>query len=254
MKIMAFIPAGGLPARDKNRTLGRLCVAALRAIHQMNTPDLEQARYNMIEQQVRPWQVLDPEVLQVMTDIPREAFVPGNYRTLAFADTNIPLGHDQVMMAPVVEGRLLQALRIHPQENVLEIGTGSGFLSACLARLGQRVTSFEIFPDLADAARARLAGQEVVNVSVHQGDAFQALEPNQQFDIIAVTGSLPVPAQEFHRNLKIGGRLFVITGQLPIMEAQLITRVSDNHWTSEALFETCIPPLLNAPEHHDFVL
>jgi protein-L-isoaspartate(D-aspartate) O-methyltransferase len=220
----------------------------------MNPADIERARYNMIEQQVRPWQVLDPQVLQTMQDIPREAFVPETCRSLAFADTNIPLGHDQVMMAPVVEGRLLQALTIHPQESVLEIGTGSGFLTACLARLGQKVTSIDIFPDLVDAAAARLAAQQVSNIALLKGDAFTELDAEQRYDVIAVTGSIPLLTQEFHRNLKTGGRLFVITGKLPIMEALLITRISDNHWSRESLFETCIPPLLNAPEHREFIL
>jgi protein-L-isoaspartate(D-aspartate) O-methyltransferase len=220
----------------------------------MNLADLEHARFNMIEQQVRPWSVLDPQVLQVLQDVPREAFVPERFRSLAFADTNIPLGHDQVMMAPVVEGRLLQALAIHPQENVLEIGTGSGFLTACLARLGQRVTSIEIFPELVDAAASRLAEQQIANISLLTGDAFELLDDAQRFDVIAVTGSIPQLSQEFHRNLKTGGRLFVISGQLPIMEAQLVTRISDNQWTRESLFETCMPPLLNAPEHREFAL
>jgi protein-L-isoaspartate(D-aspartate) O-methyltransferase len=220
----------------------------------MNLSDIEQARFNMIEQQVRPWQVLDPLVLETLQTIPREAFVPEPCRSLAFADTNIPLGHNQVMMAPVVEGRLLQALAIRPQESVLEIGTGSGFLTACLARLGQRVTSIDIYPDLVDAAAVRLAEQQVQNITLLKGDAFTEINDMQHFDIIAVTGSLPQLGQLFHRNLKTGGRLFVISGHLPIMEAQLVTRISDNHWTCESLFETCIPPLLNAPEHREFVL
>jgi protein-L-isoaspartate(D-aspartate) O-methyltransferase len=220
----------------------------------MNLSDIEQARFNMIEQQVRPWQVLDPQVLETLQAVPREAFVPEHSRALAFADTNIPLGHGQAMMTPVVEGRLLQALAIHPQENVLEIGTGSGFLTACLARLGQRVTSIDIFPDLVDAAAARLEAQQVRNISLLKGDAFTGIGDTQRFDVIAVTGSLPQLGQLFHRNLKTGGRLFVISGHLPIMEAQLVTRISDNHWTCESLFETCIPPLLNAPEHREFTL
>jgi protein-L-isoaspartate(D-aspartate) O-methyltransferase len=220
----------------------------------MNLPDIEQARFNMIEQQVRPWQVLDPLVLQTMLEVPREAFVPETCRSLAFADTNLPIGQGQVMMAPVVEGRLLQALAVQPQETVLEIGTGSGFLTACLARIGQRVTSIDIFPDLVDAAAARLAAQQIANISLLKGDAFTDLDATQRYDVIAVTGSIPVLAQEFHRNLNTGGRLFVITGSLPIMQAQLITRINDNHWSSVCLFETCIPPLINAPEHRDFAL
>jgi protein-L-isoaspartate(D-aspartate) O-methyltransferase len=220
----------------------------------MSLSDIEQARFNMIEQQVRPWQVLDPLVLQTMQEVPREAFVPETCRSLAFTDTNLPIGQGQVMMAPVVEGRLLQALAVQPQETVLEIGTGSGFLTACLARLGQRVTSIDIFPELVDAAAARLATQQIANISLLKGDAFTDLDAAQRYDVIAVTGSIPVLAQEFHRNLNTGGRLFVITGSLPIMQALLITRINDHHWSSECLFETCIPPLINAPEHRDFAL
>jgi len=213
----------------------------------MNPVEIEQARFNMIVQQIRPWEVLDPQVLEAMQHVPREAFVPDHYRSLAFADTNIPLGHDQVMMKPNVEGRLLQALAIRPLDDVLEIGTGSGYLTACLARLGGHVTSMEYHPDLAATASARLAALGVDNITLQTGDALSAVDPDLHYDVIAVTGSLPVLDRQFHRNLVNGGRLFVITGQLPIMEARLITRVNENHWSSESLFETCIPPLINAP-------
>jgi len=213
----------------------------------MNPAEIEQARFNMIVQQVRPWEVLDPQVLEAMQHIPREAFVPERYRSLAFADTNIPLGQGQVMMNPNVEGRLLQALAMRPEDNVLEIGTGSGYLTACLARLGRHVTSIEILPELAAAAAARLTEQNIENVSLQTGDALSAIEPGIHYDAIAVTGSLPLLDRQFYSNLDNGGRLFVITGQLPIMEARLITRVNANNWTAESLFETCIPPLINAP-------
>jgi len=213
----------------------------------MNPAEIEQARFNMIVQQIRPWEVLDPQVLEAMQHVPREAFVPERYRSLAFADTNIPLGHDQVMMKPNVEGRLLQALAIRPEDDVLEIGTGSGYLTACLARLGNHVTSMEILPDLAAAAADRLNGQGIGNITLQTGDALSDIEPDIHYDLIAVTGSLPVLDRQFYRNLVNGGRLFVITGPLPIMEARLITRINENNWASESLFETCIPPLLNAP-------
>jgi protein-L-isoaspartate(D-aspartate) O-methyltransferase len=220
----------------------------------MNPAEIEQARFNMIEQQVRPWDVLDPQVLQTMQQVPREAFVPENYQALAFADTNIPIGHEQVMMNPNVEGRLLQALAIQPDDSVLEIGTGSGYLTACLARLGRHVTSIDIFPDLVETAAAKLAAHDIGNITLNSGDAFKALDPGLRYDVIAVTGSLPVLAQEFHHNLENGGRLFIITGQLPIMEARLITRINENNWSSESLFETCLPPLLNAATPADFSL
>jgi protein-L-isoaspartate(D-aspartate) O-methyltransferase len=218
----------------------------------MEQASIEQARFNMIVQQIRPWEVLDPQVLEVMSHVPREAFVPERYRKLAFADTNIPLGHDQVMMKPNVEGRLLQALSIRPEDSVLEIGTGSGYLTACLARLGRHVTSIEILPDLAETAAARLAGLSVDNVTLQTGDALRDIDPNVHYDVIAVTGSLPVLDQQFYSNLETAGRLFVITGRLPIMEARLVTRVNANNWTTESLFETCIPPLINAPAPETF--
>jgi protein-L-isoaspartate(D-aspartate) O-methyltransferase len=213
----------------------------------MNPAEIEQARFNMIVQQIRPWEVLDPQVLEAMQRVPREAFVPERYRSLAFADTNIPLGHDQVMMNPNVEGRLLQALDIRAEDNILEVGTGSGYLTACLARLGRHVTSVEILPDLAAAAGARLAEHNVDNITLQTGDALADIDPDTHYDVIAVTGSLPVLSQQFYRNLETSGRLFVITGPLPIMEARLITRINANNWASESLFETCIPPLINAP-------
>jgi protein-L-isoaspartate(D-aspartate) O-methyltransferase len=218
----------------------------------MTPAEIEQARLNMIEQQIRPWEVLDARVLEAMTHVPREAFVPERYRSLAFADTNIPLGHDQVMMKPNVEGRLLQALAIRPEDKILEIGTGSGYLTACLARLGRHVTSMEILPDLATAAAERLDAMRFDNVTLLTGDALSAIDPDVHYDAIAVTGSLPVLNRQFHRNLDNGGRLFVITGQLPIMEATLVTRINANNWASESLFETCIPPLINAPAPRSF--
>ncbi|MGB5260174.1 MAG: protein-L-isoaspartate O-methyltransferase [Gammaproteobacteria bacterium] len=211
----------------------------------MNQAEIERARFNMIEQQVRTWDVLDQQVLDTMNTVPREAFVPERYASLAFADTNIPLGHEQVMMAPKVEGRLLQALAIEPQHSILEVGTGSGYLTACLARLGRHVTSMDIKPDFIEAAGERLTAQGIANVTLQTGDAL-ADTGAARYDIIAVTGSLPVLRQQFHHKLEAGGRLFVISGELPIMEAGLITRVDEANWARESLFETCIPPLINA--------
>jgi protein-L-isoaspartate(D-aspartate) O-methyltransferase len=220
----------------------------------MNQTELEQARFNMIEQQIRPWDVLDQRVLDTMKMIPREDFVPEPYRSLAFADTNIPLGHNQVMMAPNVEGRLLQALAIQPEDTILEIGTGSGYLTACLARLGRHVTSIDIEPEFTAQAQTRLAAQGISNVTLETADAAGGMERGKSFDVIAVTGSLPVLQQQFHDNLNTGGRLFVICGQLPIMEALLITRVDASSWTRESLFETTIPPLLHAEVAQSFIL
>ncbi len=215
--------------------------------------DFEQARFNMIEQQVRTWEVLDQRVLDTMNRIPRENFVPEHYRSLAFVDTEIPIGNDQVMMAPKVEGRLLQALNITPQDSILEIGTGSGYLTACLASLGKHVTSIDIVPDFTTAATARLDEQGISNTRLETADVANGINTSEQYDVIAVTGSLPLLQKQFHESLKIGGRLFVITGKLPIMEALLITRVNENNWSQESLFETCIAPLEHASRPQGFV-
>ncbi|MGB5441954.1 MAG: protein-L-isoaspartate O-methyltransferase [Gammaproteobacteria bacterium] len=215
--------------------------------------DFEQARFNMIEQQVRTWEVLDQRVLDTMSRIPREDFVPQRYRSLAFADTNIPLGNKQVMMTPKVEGRLLQALRIKPEDSILEVGTGSGYLTACLASLGRHVTSIDIMPDFTTTAADKLAKQGISNTTLETADVANGLNSSEQYDVIAVTGSLPLLQQQFHENLKTSGRLFVITGKLPIMEAMLITRVNRDNWSQETLFETSIPALQHASRPQGFV-
>ena len=219
----------------------------------MSQVDIEQARFNMIEQQIRPWDVLDQRVLDVMSNTPREDFVPEKYRSLAFADTNIPLGQDQVMMAPKVEGRLLQALAIRPEDSILEIGTGSGYLTACLASMGRHVTSMDIVPDFTASAEEKLREHNITNVTLKTADAANGIDTSECYDAIAVTGSLPVLRKQFHQSLKTGGRLFVITGTPPVMEACLITRIDEHNWASESLFETSIPPLLHAAEPQAFV-
>ncbi|MBI5041038.1 MAG: protein-L-isoaspartate O-methyltransferase [Gammaproteobacteria bacterium] len=209
--------------------------------------DFERARFNMIEQQIRPWDVLDQRVLDVIAATPREAFVPEKYHTtLAFSDISIPLEHDQYMLPPKLEGRLLQSLYLQPTDKVLEIGTGSGYLTACLARLAAQVVSVDMFADFKYATERKLAGQGIANVELNVGDAAAGWGDEGQFDAIVVTGSLPVLHQGFHRSLNIGGRLFVIVGQPPMMEALLITRVGPDQWAQESLFDTVIPPLLNA--------
>jgi len=216
--------------------------------------DIEQARFNMIEQQVRPWDVLDQRVLDVMSTTPREDFVPEKYRSLAFADINIPLGHDQVMMAPKTEGRLLQVLDIQATDSVLEIGTGSGYLTACLSRLGNHVASIEIFPEFREAAAAKLAAHGYRNVTLREGDAANGIGSGTRYDVIAVTGSLPLLNRQFHDNLAVGGRMFIIAGMPPVMEALLITRIDEHNWSRESLFETSLPPLLHAMQPQRFVL
>ncbi|HWP94696.1 MAG TPA: protein-L-isoaspartate O-methyltransferase [Gammaproteobacteria bacterium] len=216
--------------------------------------DIEYARRQMVEQQVRAWEVLDPRVLDTLATVPREDFVPAAYRGIAFADTQIPLGHGEVMMAPKVEGRLLQALAIRPEDRILEIGTGSGFLTACLARLGREVVSVDIHGDFVAAAGDKLRAHGITNVSLETRDASRPDWAAERFDVIAVTGSLPVLDEGWRRRLTVGGRLFVVVGEPPVMEALLVTRVSEDAWSQESLFETVIPPLRNVPRPVRFVL
>ena len=215
--------------------------------------NLEAARAQMLGQQIRAWEVLDDRVLRALEQTPRERFVPEDYRDLAFADTEIPLAHGQAMLAPKIEGRLLQALRIEPIDDVLEIGTGTGFMTACLARLARRVQSIDIFPEFVDSARAKLAAEGRNNVELRAEDA-NDLELPGRFDAIALTASLPVLDDAFVRMLKPGGRLFVVVGRAPIMEARLITLQPSGDTTSQSLFETVLTPLINAERPEPFVL
>jgi protein-L-isoaspartate(D-aspartate) O-methyltransferase len=214
--------------------------------------DLAAARRQMIEQQVRAWEVLDLGVLAVMERVPREEFAPPAYRELAFADLCVPLGHGQCMLAPKLEGRILQSLGIRREDRALEIGTGSGYFAACLGGLARNVRSLEIFADLAEAARANLARTGVHNVTVEAVDAM-TLDADGGYDVIALTGSLPVYDARFERALAIGGRLFVVTGQGPVMDARLVTRTGPAEWLRESLFETVMDPLIHAPEPPKFV-
>jgi protein-L-isoaspartate(D-aspartate) O-methyltransferase len=210
----------------------------------MNTK-LEAARRQMIEQQVRAWDVLESRVLDALAAVPREHFVPAAYRGVAFADASIPIGHGQSMLKPAVEGRVLQALAPRRGERVLEIGTGTGFFAACLSELAGDVESIEIFDDLAAGAVAALAALGVSRVKVTVADAF-AHAFDGAYDAIAVTGSLPVDDARFERTLAVGGRLFVVIGPPPVMEARLVTRTAENAWLRETLFETSVEPLLNS--------
>jgi protein-L-isoaspartate(D-aspartate) O-methyltransferase len=216
--------------------------------------NIEQARFNMVEQQIRTWDVLDQQVLDLMAEVPREDFVPPAYRNLAFADTCIPLEHGQSMMVPRVEARMLQALQVERDHRILEVGTGSGFVTALLARLGGHVTSIEIIDSLGSSARAKLDAHGIENVDLYTGDASHGWERAAPYDIIAVTGSLPVPEDSFQNSLAVGGRLFVVVGREPAMRALLITRSSESQWASECLFETVLPPLAGVEEPERFVL
>ncbi|MGD8569582.1 MAG: protein-L-isoaspartate O-methyltransferase [Gammaproteobacteria bacterium] len=219
----------------------------------MSETDMEQARFNMIEQQIRPAEVLDTRVLNVIAEVPREFFVPDTYQDLAFADVNIPLPNGQQMMSPIQEARLLQALDIQSTDTVLEIGTGSGYLTALLAKLSYHVTSIEIDQELSNRAAQKLRQQNITNVTLDIGDGADGWPSKGRYDVIAVTGSMPVMNDTIKHQLKTGGRLFVIVGTQPAMSAQLITRISDNQWSQEELFETVIPPLLNVETPSSFV-
>jgi protein-L-isoaspartate(D-aspartate) O-methyltransferase len=215
--------------------------------------NMEQARFNMIEQQIRTWEVLDPAVLDLLGRIPREDFVPVKYRNLAFADLTIPLGHEQVMMPPKVEGRLIQALGIKPDDTVLEVGTGSGYLTALLASLAKHVYSVDIFPEFKKQAQQKLAALGLSNVTIETGDAALGWEQHGPYDVIVITGSFPLYPDHYQRGLRVNGRMFVIAGRAPAMEALLVTRVGEADWMRESLFETDIPALINAPRPQSFV-
>ncbi len=209
------------------------------------TGKIEAARRQMIEQQVRTWDVLDPRVLEALAAVPRERFVPEAYRDVAFADTAIPIGHGEFMLPPKIEGRILQALGPGRGERVLEIGTGTGFFAACLAYLCGDVDSIEIHAGLAEGAMRALERLGITRVRVACADALnRGFDP--QYQAIAVTGSLPVYDPRFERALAVGGRLFVVVGSPPVMEARLVTRTAIDAWLSEVLFETCIEQLRNA--------
>ncbi len=211
---------------------------------QTMTLDYAKARETMVEQQVRPWDVLDPRVLSALTELPRDGFVPEAHRALAYADIEIPLGHGQKMMKPVVEGRVLQALALDAGDAVLEIGTGSGFLTACLGRLALDVVSIELHDDLAASARARLAAHGVGNARVEQADAF-AWDSDRRFDAVCVTGAAETIPRRFLQWLRPGGRMFVVRGRAPAMEAVLV-HADANDGRTESLFETDLTYLTGA--------
>jgi len=214
--------------------------------------NIESAREQMIGQQVNTWEVIDDRVLTAMREVRRELFVPEAWQGVAFADAPIPLPHGQMMLPPKFHGRILQALQLTSSDLALEVGTGSGYLSACMGRLAGRVRSLEIIPELADMARAQLLKAAVNNVAVETQDAF-ALEEQGQYDAIAVTGSLPLYDERFQRALKIGGRLFIFVGPRPVMEAWKVTRTGEREWQREGLFETSVQPLIGAPTPPAFV-
>jgi protein-L-isoaspartate(D-aspartate) O-methyltransferase len=206
----------------------------------------------MVEQQVRTWDVLDPAVLSAMETIPREAFAPEAYRKVAYADFEIPIGDGETMLGPKVEGRLLQALEIGADDRVLEIGTGTGYLTACLATLGAHVTSIERLARLVDVSRRNLERAGIANVSVIEADVSETL-PDERFDVVAVSGSVAKYDERFQQRLKEGGRLFIVSGHGPIMQAWLVRRGVNDTFRRESLFETVLRPLRGfeaKPEFH----
>jgi protein-L-isoaspartate(D-aspartate) O-methyltransferase len=215
--------------------------------------NLEQARSQMLGQQIRAWEVLDGRVLGVLGDTPRETFVPETQRDLAFADLEIPLAHGEAMMTPKVEGRLLQALSLDSADHVLEIGTGSGYLTACLARLAGSVVTVDIYEDFTQQAQATIAPLGLSNIEFRTEDALQ-MSGSEKFDAIAVTGSVPELDDHFVRMLRPGGRLFIIVGREPVMDARVVTMLERGQTTQESLFESVIKPLVNAERPEAFVL
>jgi protein-L-isoaspartate(D-aspartate) O-methyltransferase len=215
--------------------------------------DFERARFNMVEQQIRPWEVLDQRVLDLLFKVRREEFVPENYRELAFADLEIPLGHGERMLAPKMEARMLQALAIVENDRILEVGTGSGYMTALLAAMGGHVYSVDIVPEFTRTAGQKLAAQGIRNVTLETGDAARGWDKHAPYDAIVVTGSLPILPESFKTSLKTGGRLLAVVGEPPVMEAELITSVSAGVYNSVALFETSIAPLRNAVTPERFV-
>lgn len=208
--------------------------------------NLEQARFNMIEQQIRTWDVLNTEVLKTLVDVRREEFVPIAYRSLAFVDTEIPLPCGENMLSPKFEARVLQEIKLAKHETVLEIGTGSGYMAALLAHHARHVTTVDIEPELEALATRNLAAYGVTNVSVESGDGARGwTDKAALFDVIVLSGSLPVMHDAFLTQLKIGGRLFAVIGEAPIMTACLITRMSNDAWETQQLFETSIKALRN---------
>ncbi len=215
--------------------------------------NLERARFNMIEQQVRPWDVLDARVLAVLGQVQREHYVSDAHRQLAFADLELPLAHGEFMMKPVVEGRVLQALDVQPGDSVLEIGTGSGFLTACLARLGREVVSVEQHADLAATAHERLQRDGITNAKVEVAEAVREFQPGREFDAVVLTGAVCALPERFAAWLKPGGRLFAVIGESPVQQAIVFTRDS-THLREISLFETDLAYLTNAAPPKRFSL
>jgi protein-L-isoaspartate(D-aspartate) O-methyltransferase len=219
--------------------------------------DFERARFNMVEQQIRPWEVLDQQVLDLLFQLRREDFVLPQYRSLAFVDMEIPLaanaGPGERMLPPKLEARMLQALAVKPTDRVLEIGTGSGYMTGLLAHRAAHVYSVEIVPEFSAQAAARLAAHDIRNVTLEVGDGARGWSRHSPYDVIVLTGSTPILDEAFQASLNIGGRLLAIVGEAPVMTAQLVTCEGHGAFRAAGLFETCVPALTNAPQPGRFV-
>jgi protein-L-isoaspartate(D-aspartate) O-methyltransferase len=214
--------------------------------------DQATARFNMIEQQIRTWEVLDPRVLATLSSTPRENFVTEAHRGLAFADIEIPLANEQQMLSPKVEGRFLQALQLQATDKVLLIGAGSGYLAALMAQHSAQVTALEIFPELCELAKQNLSNQGIQNVQVIAADGHNGYESHAPFDAIVFTASSPVEPEGVRRQLSIGGRMLIVLGQAPVMQATLIQRLAEHSYKQDVLFETCLTEMQNAPQAQAF--
>lgn len=210
------------------------------------------AKENMIKQQLHCCSILDNKILTLYEQFPRESFVPENQQGLAYADLQIDIGHGQVMMSPMVEAKMLQALMIQPDNKILEIGTGTGFITTLLAHLGQHVYSVEIIEDFIEHARLNCAKHQVNNITLQHGNGAQGWDRQQPYDVICITGAIPEITDTLRQQLKVGGRLFAIIGKTPVMEACLITRHTESQWQEKCLFETTIPLLLDNTKKSQF--
>jgi protein-L-isoaspartate(D-aspartate) O-methyltransferase len=214
--------------------------------------NFEQARFNMVEQQVRTWEVLDEHVLELLETTHREDFVPLRYRKMAFTDMAIPLDHGQTMMKPVLEGRLLQSLELKPDETVLEIGTGSGFVTACLAQMAKQVISVDLYEQFTKEVAAKLKEKDIHNVELETGNVMTGWQPELAHDVLVVTGSVSVIPDHFRGWVNPSGRIFVVCGEGPAMEAKLLTKLNATEWREESLFETDLPRLIDAEKAQEF--
>lgn len=214
--------------------------------------NIEQARFNMVEQQIRPWEVLDPKVLDLLFKVRREDYVPPVYRSLAFVDMEIPIGHGEAMWAPKIEARVLQALHVGPHERVLEVGTGSGYFTALLASQAGVVVTVELHADLREQAEQKFRAHGLANIQTRLGDAARDWAGDGAFDVIVLTGSSPLPPTAYLPRLNPGGRLFAVVGEGPIMTACLITVTAPGVHRTDSLFETRVKPLRHALEPERF--